>query len=38
MKLNFMTFETNVDKFYAQLGAFSIFTISHIREMKPESN
>ena len=31
-------FEFNVDRFYAQLGAFSIFTISHIREMKPGSN
>ena len=38
MKLNLMTFEFNVDRFYAQLGAFSIFTISHIREMKPGSN
>ena len=38
MKLNRMTFEFNVDRFYAQLGAFSIFTISHIREMKPGSN
>ena len=38
MKLNLMTFEYNVDRFYAQLGAFSIFTISHIREMKPGSN
>ena len=27
-----------VDRFYAQLGAFSIFTISHIREMKLGSN
>ena len=38
MKLNLMTFEFNVDIFYAQLGTFSIFTISHIREMKPGSN
>ena len=38
MKFNLMTFEFNVDRFYAQLGAFSIFTISHIREMKPGSN
>ena len=35
MKLNLMIFEINDDSFYAQLGAFSIFTISHIREMKP---
>ena len=32
-----MTFEFNVDRFYAQLGTFSVFTISHIRE-KPGSN
>ena len=32
MKLNLMTFEFNVDRFYAQLGAFSIFTISHISD------
>ena len=38
MKLNLMTFEFNVDRFYAQMGAFSVFTISHIREMKPGSN
>ena len=29
IKLNLMTYELNVDRFYAQLGVFSIFCISH---------
>ena len=33
-----MTYEFNVDRFYAQLGAFSIFVISHERGVKPGSN
>ena len=33
-----MTCEFNVDRFYAQLGAFSIFVISHERGVKPGSN
>ena len=38
IKLNSMTYEFNVDRFYAQLGAFSIFVHSHDRGMKPGSN
>ena len=33
-----MTDEFNVDRFYAQLGAFPIFVHSHDRGMKPGSN
>ena len=33
-----MTYEFNVDRFYAQLGAFSFFVISYDRGIKLESN
>ena len=39
IKLNLMTYELNVDRFYAQLGVFfSIFVISHDIGMKSGSN
>ena len=33
-----MTYKFNVDRFYAQMGAFSIFVHAHDRGMKPRSN
>ena len=38
IKLNLMTFELNVDRFYAQLDVFSIFVISHDIGMESGSN
>ena len=34
IKLKLMAYEFNVDRFYAQLGAFSFFVISHDRRME----